>query len=125
MSLATQNLNVTMGQVQSEKYPGFISLFHNISNKNPMNFSALIVTPRNPNRQNDENGASNYVRSFERFYVLDQDAEDGPAKLQSYAEAMAPGTYDEEPSVFMKHTLKLASELSLRKDVSNPKQAKI
>ena len=114
-----------MGQVQSEKFPGFISLFHNINKKNPITFSALTVVPGSQDTENNQNDAAVCSRSSEKFYILDEDGEDAPAKLQSYAEAIALKTYDEEPSVFMKHTLKLASELCLRKDVSILKSAKI
>ena len=96
-----------------------MNVFHDISSSNPMTFSALAVIPRNPDSPNIQNGAANYIRPLEKFHVLGEDGEDVPAKLQNYAEAMALKTYDEESSVFTKRTLKLALELSLRKDVSN------
>lgn len=117
-SLANQNLDVAMGQVRFEQYPGFLSVFHDISNDKPMRYSVLTGIPENQETESEQNGALDYTRSSETITILDEDGEDVPAKFQCYAGTMANKTYDEEQSVFMKHTLTLASELSLRKHVS-------
>lgn len=107
-----------MGQVRFEQYPGFLSLFHDISKDNPMRYSVLTGVPGNQETESERNGALEYSRSSETIKILDEDGEDVPAKFQGYAGAMALKTYDEEQSMFMKHTLTLASELSLQKHVS-------
>ena len=117
-SLANQNLHIAMGQVKIEQYLGFLSVFHDIGNNNSMTFSALTEVPRNKNHESIREVAPSYSTSSEKLHILDDNGEDIPAKLQSYAEAIATKTYNEEQSVFMKHTLILASELCHRKEVS-------
>lgn len=117
-SLANQNLDIAMSQVEIEPYPGFLSIFHDISIDKPMRFSVLTGNPRNQEIESKQNRAVDCTRSSETIKILDHDGEDVPAKFQCYAETMARKSYNEEQSVFMKHTLTLASELSLRKNVS-------
>lgn len=97
---------------------GFLSVFHDIGNNNSMTFSALTEVPGNKKDERIQEVAASCSTSSEKVHILDDDGEDVPAKLQSYAEAIATKTYNEEQSVFMKHTLILASELCHRKEVS-------
>ena len=132
-SLANQSLDSAIGEVETEQYPGFLSVFHEISSNNPMTFYALTRVPDNHDGESNHKEAANYIRPSEKtprasltrvelarpkLHILDKDGEDVPTKLQSYVEAMARKSYDEELSLFMQRTLALASELSLRKDVS-------
>ncbi len=117
-SLANQNLDIAMGQVKIEQYLGFLSVFHDISDDGPMKFSVLTGVYKNQKNESNQKGAVDCTRRYEAIKVLDDDGEDVSAKFQSYAENMAHKSYDEEQSDFMRHTLTLASELFLRKDVS-------
>ena len=116
--LANHNLDTAMGQMETERYPGFLSVHHDFSSNNPMNFSVLTGVSGDCKSQYPPHGSANSSRPSEIIKILDEDNEDLVAQLQRYTENMACKMYQEEQSVFMKPTLALASQLSLRKDVS-------
>lgn len=115
-------MNSVKSQVQFERYPGQIEVFH-FEGEQPhtITFSAL-----HGYRKHDSNldphfhglGPDGSLNTDPReLYLLDCDGAEFSRKLEQYMKQMAPVFYEHEPSSFMKPTLTLAAELSAQKEV--------
>lgn len=105
-----------------EHYPGRIEATHFDENSVYVTFGALIghqtsITALDPQLQGLADDGQ-FQRPTQELYILDNDADDLPGKLEMYMKKMAPTFYDRELSEFMKPTLTLASELCQSKKVS-------
>lgn len=116
--LAYHDVSQAKSHVQFQHYPGCIQVTHDEKSCVYISFSALeghkglpdpafgglddFSTPRSGNID---------------LRLLDGDSDDLPGKLELYMKEMAPTFYDQEPSQFMNPTLRLASELSDKKQV--------
>ena len=105
-----------------EHYPGRIEATHFDDSSVYVTFGALIghqnsITALDPQLQGLADDGQ-FQRSTQELYILDNDADDLPGKLEMYIKKMAQTFFDRELSGFMKSTLTLASELSQSKKLS-------
>lgn len=116
-------MNATKGQCPFEHYLGRIEATHfddslffatftgslghkaNLSTIDPQ-LQALVEDPQ-------FSGSTQ-----EQLYMLDNDGDDLPGKVEVYIKRMASSFIEEERSHFMKQTLALASQLAQEKKVS-------
>jgi hypothetical protein len=121
-TLAYHDVSSIKNTVTFEHYSGRVEATHFDESSVYVTFGALVghqasVTALDPQLQGLADDGQ-FQRSTQELYILDNDADDLPGKLEIYMKKMAPIFYDRELSDFMKPTLTLASELSQSKKVS-------
>lgn len=115
-------MNATKGQATFEHYLGRIEATHFDDSPFFANFTGSIGHKVNSSTIDPQLQAlvedGHFSGSTQEMYLLDNDGDDLPGKVEVYIKRMAPSFIGEERSMFMKQTLTLASQLALDKTVT-------
>ncbi|KAH8693169.1 hypothetical protein BGW36DRAFT_301985 [Talaromyces proteolyticus] len=115
-TLAYHDVNSTKAQGNFENYVGRIEAAHMDDSPLFVTFAGSIghkaglsaIDPQLRALVDD----GQFSGSAQEMYMLDNDSDDLPGKLEVYIKKMAPSFIEAEPSGFMKQTLVLASQLA-------------
>lgn len=116
-------MNAIKNQVNFEHFTGRLEAAHFDDSAFSVTFNALIghkpaISSIDPQLQAlVEDGQ--FQGPTQELYLLDNDGDDLPGKLELYIKRMATNFYEQEPSPFMRPTLMLASEMCQSKKVSH------
>jgi hypothetical protein len=123
-TLAYHDVNSVKNHVQFEHSSGRIEVMHFVDNPTFITFSVLDGhKPVNPSLDprlplSGSEGQFPGIQ-MQEVHLLDGDADELTAKLDTYIRKMAPHFFETEPSDFMRPTLTLAWDLCQRKKVRN------
>jgi hypothetical protein len=121
-TLAYHDVNALKNQVNFEHFTGRIEAAHFDDSAFFVTFVAQIgykpaISAIDPQLQALVED-SQFQGPTQELYLLDNDGDDLPGKLELYIKRMAASFYEQEPSPFMRPTLMLASEMCQSKKVS-------